>query len=342
MDFGLFMDFRIRRGMTQVEAFEESFDQVEMAEKLGIDTLWLGEFHFRPERSVLASPIVIASAIASRTSRVRIGLAVQVLPLSNPLRIAEEAATVDHISRGRFDFGIGRSGVVRSYRGYNIPYTESRARFFESLDVIMKAWGEEQFSHKGEYYSFQNVSLVPKPYQRPHPPTRVAAASADTYALMGSMGYPIFVGTNTPMAQLRDRLEEYRKAWQSSGHPGSGDVVLRLPAYVAETKEKARSEPEISTIQEIKFLAEELSAAAASQEAADRLRSLAGLPYDDILSHRVMYGTPDAVIERLQEYEEELGISGVVMEMNYGGQVPYSRVVNSMRLLIEKVVPEFK
>ena len=113
MDFGVFTDFHVRKGMTQPEAFDESFNQVVEAENLGIDSVWLAEHHFTPERSVLASPMVLSSAIAARTSRVRIGLAVQVLPLTNPLRVAEEAATVDHVSKGRFDFGIGRSGLTK-------------------------------------------------------------------------------------------------------------------------------------------------------------------------------------------------------------------------------------
>jgi alkanesulfonate monooxygenase SsuD/methylene tetrahydromethanopterin reductase-like flavin-dependent oxidoreductase (luciferase family) len=342
MDFGMFTDFHIRKGMTQAEAFEESFTQVEAAEKLGMDSIWLAEHHFSPDRSVLASPLIIASAIAARTSRIRIGLAVQVLPLTNPLRIAEEAATVDHISKGRFNFGIGRSGLTKYYQGYNVPYVESRGRFLEALDVILKAWGQEQFSHEGQYFSFHDVNLVPKPYQQPYPPIRVALASPDTFSLIGSMGHPVFISANTPIPQLRERLDLYRQARQEAGHSGPSDIALRIPAYVAETAERARSDPEASTMHAIQYGAQELSGSAASQEIAERLQRMASVPYDDILKRRVMYGTPEAVVERLQEYQEELGISGVVLETNYGGQIPYDRVIDSIRLLTEKVVPKFK
>src|SRR5919106_429107 len=191
MDFGMFTDFHIRPHMTQAEAFEESFNQVEAAEQLGMDAVWLAEHHFSPDRSVLASPIVIASAIASRTRRIRIGLAVQVLPLTNPLRVAEEAATVDHISKGRFDFGIGRSGLTKYYQGYNVPYAESRERFREALTVIRKAWDQETFSHEGLYHCFSNVRVGPRPYQQPHPPVHVAVSSPDTFETVGRMGYAI-------------------------------------------------------------------------------------------------------------------------------------------------------
>jgi alkanesulfonate monooxygenase SsuD/methylene tetrahydromethanopterin reductase-like flavin-dependent oxidoreductase (luciferase family) len=342
MDFGMFTDFHIRPHMTQAEAFDESFKQVEAAEQLGMDAVWLAEHHFSPDRSVLASPIVIASSIATRTRRIRIGLAVQVLPLTNPLRLAEEAATVDHISKGRFDLGLGRSGLTKYYQGYNVSYDESRGRFLEALDVIVQAWGQEEFSHRGEYFSFHNVTVVPKPYQQPHPPIRVALASPDTFTLIGRMGHSVFISANTPIPQLQERLALYRQARQEAGHTDPADIALRLPAYVAETAAQARSEPEASAMHAIQYAATELVRSAASQETAERIRRVASTPYDDILKQRLMFGTPAAVVERLQEYQEALGVSSVVLEVNYGGQIPYERVVHSVRLLTEKVMPKFK
>jgi alkanesulfonate monooxygenase SsuD/methylene tetrahydromethanopterin reductase-like flavin-dependent oxidoreductase (luciferase family) len=342
MDFGMFTDFHIRPHMTQAEAFDESFKQVEAAEQLGMDAVWLAEHHFSPDRSVLASPIVIASSIATRTRRIRIGLAVQVLPLTNPLRLAEEAATVDHISKGRFDLGLGRSGLTKYYQGYNVSYDESRGRSLEALDVIVQAWGQEEFSHRGEYFSFHNVTVVPKPYQQPHPPIRVALASPDTFTLIGRMGHSVFISANTPIPQLQERLALYRQARQEAGHTDPADIALRLPAYVAETAAQARSEPEASAMHAIQYAATELVRSAASQETAERIRRVASTPYDDILKQRLMFGTPAAVVERLQEYQEALGVSSVVLEVNYGGQIPYERVVHSVRLLTEKVMPKFK
>ena len=342
MNFGMFTDFHVRQNMSQAEAFDESFQQVEEAERLGMDSVWLAEHHFTPDRSVLASPIVIASSIATRTRQIRIGLAVQVLPLTNPLRLAEEAATVDHISKGRFDFGVGRSGLTRYYQGYNVPYEESRSRFLEALDIITKAWRQEQFSHAGHHFSFQNVTVVPKPYQKPHPPIRVALASPETFALIGGMGHAVFISANTPIPQLQERLALYRQARQEAGHTGAADIALRIPAYVAETAERAYSEPEASTMHAIHYAATELIRTVANPEGAARIQRLASTPYDDILKQRVMYGTPEAIVDRLQEYQETLDITGVVMEMNYGGRIPYDRVINSMRLLTEKVAPEFK
>ena len=147
MEFGTFMEFHTRTGNLQKEAFEESFNHAMEAESLGLNTIWLSESHFSPDRSVLSAPLIIASSIASRTKSVKIGTAVQVIPLSNPIRIAEEVATLDHIAGGRFEFGVGRSGLPRAYDGYGISYGESRDRFYESLEIIESAFTNDTFSY---------------------------------------------------------------------------------------------------------------------------------------------------------------------------------------------------
>ena len=344
MDFGLFTEFNTRKGKTEALAFEESMRQVEAAEELGLDSVWLGENHFSPELAVMACPLIVAAAVAARTRRVRIGLAVQVLPLANPLRAAEEAATVDHLCKGRFDYGAGRSGIVKFYKGFNLDYAESRDRFFEGLEVIKKAWTQEQFSHEGTYYSYHDVSLVPRPYQRPHPPIYVAAASEDTFALMGAAGYSVFVSpTLTDMGDIQRRLKAYRDAWKEAGHTSPPTATLRLPTYVAETEAQARSEPEESAMDRVRGGAVALlSGSAAGPELAERVRKMAAAPYETVLRDLVMFGTPEAVTERIVEYRETLGISGVLADMNYGGQMPHDRIVNSIRLFAEKVMPNFK
>ncbi|MBI3325530.1 MAG: LLM class flavin-dependent oxidoreductase [Nitrospinae bacterium] len=340
MDFGIFTMFNTREGCTQFQTFQEWFDVVRVAEDMGIDTFWLGESHFRRNRAVLASPLIGASAVAARTKRIRVGLAVQVLPLANPLRVAEEAAIVDHISEGRLIFGVGRSSFIESYQGYNVDYEESRAIFFESLEVIQRAWGDAPFSYEGKYYTFHDVDLVPKPYQRPHPPIRVAVESRDTFALIGRLGFPIFIRYQMDIPELQELLKQYQEERHAAGFPGPNDVILQIAAYVAETPEKARSEPEASTMRQRRLVRETLGRTG-DQEAFERLRRLSDVNYDEVL-HRVAYGTPEAVVERLLEYQEALGITGVSLDVNPGGQIPYERVVNSIRLLAEQVIPKLK
>ena len=145
------------------------------------------------------------------------------------LRIAEEAATVDHISEGRFDFGIGRSGFPRVYDMYGIPYAESQARFREALEIILEAWKGEPFSYQGEHYRFENAIVAPRPYQLPHPPLRMAATTEETFPRVGQMGLPIFVGLRgMDIRDLRAHVRAYRKAWRDAGNPGLPDNTANL------------------------------------------------------------------------------------------------------------------
>src|SRR6187551_7429 len=153
MEFGMFHEFPSLPGRSDTEAFDEAMAQVDAAERYGLDAMWLAEIHFAPERTHLSAPLPIAAAIAARTQRMKIGTAVQVLPLCDPLRLAEEAATVDQLSQGRLIFGVGRSGFARTYNAYGIPYSESRERFSEALAIIMKAWTEPTFSYEGTWHS---------------------------------------------------------------------------------------------------------------------------------------------------------------------------------------------
>jgi alkanesulfonate monooxygenase SsuD/methylene tetrahydromethanopterin reductase-like flavin-dependent oxidoreductase (luciferase family) len=291
----------------------------------------------------------LAAAIAASTKRLRIGIAVNVLPLSHPLRMAEEAATVDQISKGRLVFGVGRSGFPRAYEGYGIPYSESRERFHECLEVILKAWTEEPFSYEGKYYAFHDVSVLPKPFQKPYPAIRIAATTRETFPQIGAMGYPIFVGLRGfDVSEVAHHLRVYRQAWHEAGHAGNGDVFLRIPVYVAETAERARFEPEASTMRSYRRLSQTFarSTGAAgttiSEERAERAARLSSVKYDDLLRDRLAYGTPEMVVERLGQLRDALGLSGVIIEPNVGGGIPREFVFQSVRLFAQEVVPRLQ
>src|SRR5215470_12699736 len=166
MDFGIFLE-QTRRGVDQPDAFREMFAMAEAGEAWGLDIVWLAEMLFNPARSVLSGPLLVASWIVARTRRLRTGTAVQLLPLTHPLRLAGEITTLDHLSQGRFDFGVGRSGSPRAYEALGVPYAESQERFFEALEVILKAWRGEPFSHRGKFFQFENAAIAPRPYRAP-------------------------------------------------------------------------------------------------------------------------------------------------------------------------------
>ena len=243
-EFGVFHEFPRCAGQTDAEVFTQSFAQVDAAERWGLDVIWIAELHFLPERSVASAPLLIASAIARQTRRTKIGIAVQVLPLCHPLRLAEEVATLDHISHGRVIFGVGRSGFPHTYEAYGIPYGESRERFAEVLEILKRSWADERFSFEGKFHKFQNVTIVPRPLQKPYPPLRVAATSADTYRAIGAMGLPLFVAVRLgTFEELGAHIAVYHEAYKLAGHEGQGEVYLQSPDLCCKDGDIGASRP---------------------------------------------------------------------------------------------------
>jgi len=328
MEFGIFHEFLPAGAASQTEAFARSFEQIEAAEQWGLDIVWLAEIHMNPTRCLLSAPLIAASAIAARTSRIRIGTAVQVLPLGHPLRLAEETATIDQISNGRLVFGVGRSAFPRAYNAYGISYQESEDRFAESLDIIKLAWTHETASHTGRYWNFENFALVPRPLQQPHPPIRIAASRPDTYAAIGKLGYPLFAAMRaSPMEDLPRNIAAYRDAWSEAGHPGRGEAYLQVPIYVGETQAEAEADARDGLLRFATYR-------------ADLLRG--PLTYDTALRSKGIVGTPDSVAARIAELQETAGLDGISSEINVGSLLTHEQVMRSLRLYCQQVMPRFK
>jgi alkanesulfonate monooxygenase SsuD/methylene tetrahydromethanopterin reductase-like flavin-dependent oxidoreductase (luciferase family) len=353
MQFGLNMECDYIQGKTEDEAFKDVFAQVDLAEAVGLDGVWLAERHFasgdRGQPSIAAAPIILATAIAGRTRRLRVGTGVYVLPLNHPIRIAEEVATLDYVSQGRFSLGVGRSGFTTAYEGYGYAYGESRDRLQECLDILVQAWTQERFSYDGKYYHFRNVCVTPKPFQKPHPPIYMAATTSESFPIAGRNGRHLFVGVRrNSIAGVKQSIEVYRQAWQDAGHPGQGDVTLRMPVYVGDTRAQAVADAEASTMAYYRRLGQNLArsvgrAGTVASEERERMASeLANISYDTLLRDWVAYGTPAEVAERLQQLIAELDLSGMILEMNAGGLIPNERVLNSIRLFGEEVAPRFR
>lgn len=349
MEFGMFHEFQALPGESAAQSFAHSLAQVDAAERWGLDAMWLAELHFAPERSVLASPLILAAAIAERTRRMKIGTAVQVLPLCHPLRLAEEVATVDQLSEGRLIFGVGRSGFAHTYATYGVSYGESRERFAETLEIVKRAFTEERFSHKGKYFAYENVRLSPKPWQTPWPEIRIAAASPDTYQEVATLGHPIFIAARIGnLSELAPHVKTYRKAWKAAGHAGDGEVYLRVPVYVADTDEKAREEPRESIMHLLRYIGDRLAASAnaagtrAIENRAERGQRMQNIDYEEVLRERMIVGTPARVVDRLQQLQDELGLNGILAELNPGSLIPHEPVLEALRLLCQEVMPRFK
>ncbi len=339
MEVGVYHEFHCRPDQTQAAAFAEALDQIEAADRWGLDAIWLAEIHQQARRSVMSAPMTVASAIAARTKRIKIGTGVQVLPLCHPLRLAEETATVDQISSGRLLFGVGRSGNPRSYMAYGVPYSESRERFLETLDIVKSAWTQERFSYEGKYWHFDNASAVPQPFQKPHPPIRVAAASEETFPSLGEAGYPIFVAVRSgSLSGLAPDLAAYRRAYEEAGHPGRGEVYLRCTLHIADTDRRAFDEAEKSIMQGYRTLSTRLEGAPNRRRAAEAV-TIRTITYEEVQRDKVIIGSPERVADRLLQLHEELGLDGILAELNFGALIPHQAMTRSLQLLCEKVLP---
>jgi alkanesulfonate monooxygenase SsuD/methylene tetrahydromethanopterin reductase-like flavin-dependent oxidoreductase (luciferase family) len=277
-------------------------------------------------------------------------MAVQVLPLIHPLRIAEEAATVDQLSHGRFEFGVGRSGNVRAYDTMGIAYAESQERFQEALDIILKAWSGETFSYEGKYNHITNATLSPLPYQKPHPKIRIASTTEESFSRVGRLGFPIFLSMRgMDVDDLHTNLNDYHTAWRQAGHPGtSGDISVRFPMYVAPNDDDAVQEPKESIeayFMRMRRIFEEgwgRSGTEYWERRQQRIARLEKLTYEEILDTKVIVGSPARVIDRLAQFKDMLGLSGFTAELNPGGLLPPEAVHRSLKLLVEEVMPAFK
>jgi alkanesulfonate monooxygenase SsuD/methylene tetrahydromethanopterin reductase-like flavin-dependent oxidoreductase (luciferase family) len=256
MRFGFFDQLPCATGYTERQRYEDIIAQIELGDILGFDTAWLGELHFGRAFSILADPLIVLAAAAQRTTRIRLGTAVTLLPLNNPVKIAEEAATADILSNGRLEFGVGRGTAPLHYTGYGIPQEESRERFDEALDFILRAWTSERFSFEGKHYRARDLAIVPRPLQSPHPPVRIAANSPDTFPMAGRRKFPIFA---TPLINPPDKLKEGLGVYRDTLPAGSReDTALAFPVHVTTSRAQARQECEPGLLRFLREAAERL------------------------------------------------------------------------------------
>lgn len=350
MKFGLHYQLPCTGTQSPVQRYRDTIEQAVHAESLGFESIWPVEQHFNPQLSIMPAPLLLLTAVAERTTTLRLGIAIVLLPLSHPLRVAEEIAVLDVISNGRVEFGIGRGSIPTHFSGFGIDQTESRGRMMEALDLIRQAWTSERVSYHGQFYSVDDIAVVPKPVQQPSPPIRAAANSLDTFELMGRLGYPIFVASQVnPYAKMRELIPVYHQARAAAGHAEARaeDISLLGPLYVGNSQGQIRAELEPS----IRRFLQSVSSIYSSQgqdlgpessrikEVMERVRRMT---YDKVAEVMGIFETPQACVERLQALHEEFGMGRMICWFNPGGTVPHSQVMRSMELFAAKVMPHFR
>jgi alkanesulfonate monooxygenase SsuD/methylene tetrahydromethanopterin reductase-like flavin-dependent oxidoreductase (luciferase family) len=339
--FGFFDQLPCADSQSESQRFHDILAQIELGDQLGFDTVWLGELHFGRQSSILASPLMVLAAAAQRTQRIRLGTAVTLLPLHSPVKIAEEAATADVLSGGRLEFGVGRGTAPIHYTGYNIPQEESRERFEEALDVILKAWTTERLTYQGRYFQADNLAVVPKPLQKPHPPIRLAANSPDTFVIAGRLGLPIFASPLiNPPEKLREYLAVHRDALKSEARQ---DVALMFSVHVSDSREQARRECEASLKNFFRAAGERLrplgETAVKGYEAFQQaVKKLERATYEKV-ERMSVFGDPAYCRERVRALREEFGMDEFIGYFNQGGLVDHPVVKRSMELFAREVIP---
>jgi len=343
MRFGFFDQLPLADWQSESQRYQDILAQIELGDALGFDTAWLGELHFIPSISCLASPLMILAAAAQRTKRIRLGTAVALLPLHNPVKMAEDAATLDVLSGGRLEFGVGRGAAPVYFAGYNVPHKESRERFEEALEVILQAWTSERLSYEGKYWQVQDLLLTPKPVQKPYPPVRIAANSPETFAIAGRDGFPIFA---SPLINPPDKLREYLAVHRESLKPGvKQNVALAFPVHVAESRAQARRECEASLLSFFKAAGELIKplggAPIKGSESQQKLRArITEATFESIDREMGVFGDPVYCVERIQALRQEFPMEEFICYFNRGGLIDHATVRRSMELFAKEVMPQ--
>jgi natural product biosynthesis luciferase-like monooxygenase protein len=297
------------------------------------------------------SPQLLLAAIGQRSRCLRLGTSVSILPLHHPLQIAEQMAMLDLMSGGRVDLGVGRGSEVYDYEVFGLQYAEAQSRTLEALEIILKAWSGEPFTHSGQHYQLPEVQVWPRPEQRPHPPVWLAAtASPETFRLAGQRGYHLMLAPFLqPVAELREKVALYHQALRGAGHdPTTREVLAAYHVYVGEDRAAARAAAEVGVRSYVRASAE-IHARTADRPIPTTFRreqrssvQVLDLSIDQLLAERrVVAGTAAECVEVLASLREELGLTYVAANVCLTGLSP-AEVRRSMERLATRVVPHFQ
>ena len=244
MRFGMFDTIRWHEDVSGEDTINNALEQVEFADSLGIQDIWLGEHHFS-RHGILSGIFSFMGAVAARTKQARIGTSIVVLPFHNPVQVAEESAIIDIISNGRFNLGVGAGYQAQEFHGMGVDITKSREMFKEYLEVVVKCWEDEPLNYQGEFVNIENIWVIPKPVQKPGPPLYIAVStSPESVDYAAQLGIPILVGgPTTTLGQTPQVVKMWHERMEHYGNPHEHiDLPVSANVYVAPTMEEAEND----------------------------------------------------------------------------------------------------
>ena len=343
MKLALFTHLSWPENISQQDVFQGAVEQVQMAEASGYHSAWFAEHHFT-RYSMGSSLGVILGYMAAATKNIRLGTGVIVPVLHNPIRVAEDTATVDLLSGGRLDVGFGRGVYSYEYGGFGIPGENSQQRFRESVLSVRDMWTKRPVSLDGEFYSFRNIDLVPSPVQKPHPPVYIAASrSPETLGFLVENEFLLCIAVVQDTSQALELVTRYKKLCKDFGRPSCmSEVPFFRYVHVAETEERAiaSTKQHVEWIQDImqwrRFLIDHTEV---DRSISDWRSERTELPpnYEYIRDNRAFIGTPEQVAEKISALKSE-GIEYFGSNFAMAG-LPQEEILKSMRLFDEKVRP---
>ena len=320
MRFGLFGGARTKRsiGLEDSQGYESFIDYVTEADRLGFAQMFMVEHHFTGHGQVSASMTLLAF-LAAKTKTIRLGTAVVVLPWHNPVLIAEQAATLDLLTGGRFDFGVGKGYRKSEFDGFCIPMDEASERFDEAMEIIRKAWTTEgRFSHHGKRWHYDNILVEPEPLQRPHPPLWLAAGSPDSIKRAAREGYNLLLDQLAQTDQIIQRIALFKAECDNVGRAYDANMVATARPLQMIHSEAERADAYATRKRVIGTIGD-----LARDKLADRVE-------DDTAS---LLGTPTEVISRLRELEAGGATNILLVDPNAS--------VANLRAFAREVMPAF-
>jgi alkanesulfonate monooxygenase SsuD/methylene tetrahydromethanopterin reductase-like flavin-dependent oxidoreductase (luciferase family) len=337
-------------------AYGEAMEQIVLADELGWDYVWAVEHHMLPGWSHCSAPEVFFGALSQRTSRIRIGHGIALMPrnFNHPVRVAERVAVLDILTNGRVDLGTGRAVTLQELDGFQIEPDETQEQWAEGIEIVTRAWKDAPLQFKGKYYDIPERHVVPKPVQKPHPPLWLAGTNPDTFAKAGRHGLGILGFVTATPEEVAPRVAAYKEAVRDPEPVGefvNDQVAVLLQTYCAPTREEALAiaAPAIDRTAE---LAAELFlpwADKAVQERSTSYRYLAeqsraGAEGPESVEERarkgvLAIGTPDDIVEIIRRYES-MGVDQVMTWVQFGG-LAHDKIMQSLKLIGEQVLPKF-
>ena len=345
MDFGLFFLMQRDESWSEQGVYDSALPQMLAAEPLGYHSVWLAEHHFN-DYGLCPAPPVLAAFVAARTTTLRLGMGVSLMPLHHPVDLAEQLAVLDVVSGGRLDVGIGRGGTLQDYETFGSDRSDSRLRVEEGIALLSRCWSGAAFDYAGRFHSARGLHVRPRPVQRPHPPLYMAANSEDSTRSGARLGLPTLSAFFVPTAELRRRRDVYREEALAHGHTDA-DVAERerqswgmRVVHVAATREEALRATEAPFMGYQHRLATLRSEGTGGGVPDSFDRSFVRLrPFSEYLeSGGAIIGAPEDVRQGLQAYVNATGHQRVMLLMALPG-LATDLALRSMRLFIEKVAP---